>query len=137
LSFAARRGGSKFSLSATRSRAPNWSKGTIESGETVEAGAVRELEEKSGVIATAIKVLGTLKMSEPAQEWHFVICQAEALPEAWTHHTIDGGGLDFNFFWHPMSEDPDASWHPVFKRALGFINQHLDSSKLVSDWRLL
>jgi 8-oxo-dGTP pyrophosphatase MutT (NUDIX family) len=104
-------------------------KGTIEAGETVEDGAVRELQEESGVVAAAISYLGALDMSGPVQEWHFVLCQvtgqAGVLPETWTHRTHDGGGLDFSFFWHPLNQDPDASWHPTFKRALAFIDQRL------------
>jgi 8-oxo-dGTP pyrophosphatase MutT (NUDIX family) len=102
-------------------------KGTIEPGETIEDAAVRELREESGIVATAISYLGTLEMCEPAQEWHLVICEAGSLPEGWRHRTSDGGGLDFSFFWHPLQREPDASWHPVFKRALVFINQHLGS----------
>jgi len=100
-------------------------KGTIEAGETVQDGAVRELNEESGVVAVAIGCLGTLEMSEPPQEWHFVICEAGPLPEAWTYRASDGGGLDFRFFCDPLMREPDESWHPIFKRAFAFINQHL------------
>jgi hypothetical protein len=42
----------------------------------------------------------------------------------WTHRTTDGGGLDFEFFWHPLISELDENWHPVFKRALEFIGEH-------------
>jgi hypothetical protein len=66
-------------------------------------------------------------MEEREQEWHFVVCQAGPpieLNEMWTHRTTDGGGLDFEFFWHPLISGRDENWHPVFKRALEFIGQH-------------
>jgi 8-oxo-dGTP pyrophosphatase MutT (NUDIX family) len=101
-------------------------KGTIEAAETVERSAERELLEESGVVGTASNYLGALQMSEPEQEWHFVVCDAGRPPETWTHRTSDGGGLDFEFFWHPLDQAPNESWHPVFRRALAFISQHIE-----------
>ena len=75
----------------------------------------------SGLVATAMTYLGSVQMSEPEQEWHFVICKVEQPAERWTHWTSDGGGLDFAFFWHPLDQEPDETWHPIFKRALNFI----------------
>jgi ADP-ribose pyrophosphatase YjhB (NUDIX family) len=101
-------------------------KGTMEAGETVERSAERELLEESGMIGTAGNYLGTVQMSEPEQEWHFVICDVGKAPESWTHRTSDGGGLDFEFFWYPLNQEPNESWHPHFRQALAFISQHLD-----------
>ncbi|OCK54750.1 NUDIX domain-containing protein [Bradyrhizobium sp. LMTR 3] len=98
-------------------------KGTMEVGETVERSAERELLEESGVVGAAGNYLGTVQMSEPEQEWHFVVCDVGKLPETWTHRTSDGGGLDFEFFWYPLGQKPNDSWHPIFGRALAFINQ--------------
>jgi 8-oxo-dGTP pyrophosphatase MutT (NUDIX family) len=99
-------------------------KGTIEADETIQHAAERELLEESGIGGVAINYLGAVQMEELGQEWHFVACRTGPLNEAWTHRTTDGGGLDFEFFWHPLIDDPDKNWHPVFKRALAFINQH-------------
>jgi 8-oxo-dGTP pyrophosphatase MutT (NUDIX family) len=97
-------------------------KGTIEIAESVQRAAERELLEESGLVGTAIANLGTLQMSEPEEhEWHFVMCKVEQPAESWTHWTSDGGGLDFAFFWHPLDQEPDETWHPIFKRALNFI----------------
>jgi ADP-ribose pyrophosphatase YjhB (NUDIX family) len=123
-------------------------KGTIEADEPVHRAAERELLEESGLFGRAICDLGVVRMSEPAQDWHFVLCEIpgripsqlpgepppgsglplhqagplpETLPESWTYHTTDGGGLDFAFFWHPLHHAPDDNWHPVFRRALAFI----------------
>lgn len=101
-------------------------KGTMEAGETIERSAERELLEESGMIGTAGNYLGTVQMSEPEQEWYFVICDVGKAPETWTHRTSDGGGLDFEFFWYPLNQEPNESWHPHFKQALAFISQHLD-----------
>jgi ADP-ribose pyrophosphatase YjhB (NUDIX family) len=80
-------------------------KGTIEISETIQYAAERELLEESGVVGTAIDYLGAAQMSEPEQEWHFVLCQTGPLPDAWTHRTADEGGLDFEFFWHPSGRN--------------------------------
>ena len=100
-------------------------KGTMEDGETVERSAERELLEESGVVGAASNYLGTVQMSEPEQEWHFVVCDVGKTSETWTHRTSDGGGLDFEFFWYPLDQEPNESWHPVFRRALAFIDQHI------------
>ena len=105
-------------------------KGTIEIAESVQRAAERELLEESGLVATAIADLGSVQMSEPEQEWHFVMCKVEQPAESWTHWTNDGGGLDFEFFWHPLDQEPDETWHPIFKRALTFIGQRIYSGIL-------
>lgn len=102
-------------------------KGTIESMETIQHAAQRELFEESGIAGVAIGYLGAVQMTE--QEWHFVICQVGQLAETWTHRTSDGGGLDFEFFWHPIKEEPNKAWHPIFKQALAFIIQHIPLAK--------
>jgi 8-oxo-dGTP pyrophosphatase MutT (NUDIX family) len=104
-------------------------KGTIELDETVQHAAERELFEESGIAGAAIDYLGVVQMEEPAQDWHFVLCRTGPLNRAWTHRTIDGGGLDFEFFWHPLADDADENWHPIFRRALAFIGEQ--ATKLV------
>jgi 8-oxo-dGTP pyrophosphatase MutT (NUDIX family) len=100
-------------------------KGTVEPEETIEEAAARELFEESGLTGKAIKYLGSLHMTGADQRWHFVLCQTGQVSEEWTHHTSDGGGLDFAFFWHPLGEAPNQDWHPIFRRALAFIRMAL------------
>jgi 8-oxo-dGTP pyrophosphatase MutT (NUDIX family) len=100
-------------------------KGTIEFAETMHRAAERELLEESGVCGVATDWLGTVQMSEPDEEWHFVVCRTGVLPELWTHRTSDGGGLDFAFFWHPLARAPGEDWHPHFRQALAFIGQRI------------
>ena len=45
----------------------------------------------------------------------------QTLKEHWTHLCNDDGGLEFNFFWHPLFESPTADWHPLFQELLEFI----------------
>ena len=104
-------------------------KGTIENNETIQHAAERELFEESGVEGIAIAYLGNVQMEEPAQEWHFVLCRTGPLRKAWAHKTTDGGGLNFRFFWHPLDDDPDENWHPLFKQALTYIGNQ--AAKLV------
>jgi 8-oxo-dGTP pyrophosphatase MutT (NUDIX family) len=100
-------------------------KGTVETGETIQHAAERELLEESGIVGHAIDYIGTAQMAEPEQEWHFVVCEIRHVVERWTHRTSDGGGLDFEFFWHPLNQEPDENWHPVFRHALAFIGQNI------------
>ena len=108
-------------------------KGAIEHGETPQQAAIRELFEEAGLTASAIAVLGSVQMSEPKQEWHFVLCEAGRQAETWTHWTSDGGGLEFSFFWHPLDREPDATWQPIFRRALSFIRQQMKSGIIRHD----
>lgn len=99
-------------------------KGTIEAGESVEAAALRELAEESGIAsATVFRSLGIWASTYENQIWAFVACETEqSLPETWVHETSDDGGHSFRFFWHPLSAatSPDH-WHSVFRGALAFI----------------
>jgi 8-oxo-dGTP pyrophosphatase MutT (NUDIX family) len=94
-------------------------KGTIERGESSQAAALRELWEEAGIRATRVTAdLGTWASPYEAQVWAFHVCEvAGELPDTWTHHTADDGGLDFEFFWHPLPNAPTAAWHPVFAAA--------------------
>jgi 8-oxo-dGTP pyrophosphatase MutT (NUDIX family) len=105
-------------------------KGTIERTESIQQAAERELIEEAGVVATAIADLGSVQMLEPEQEWHFVMCAVAQLAETWTHWTSDGGGLNFEFFWHPLEHKPDMTWHPIFRRALAFIREKVHSGNI-------
>jgi 8-oxo-dGTP pyrophosphatase MutT (NUDIX family) len=98
-------------------------KGTIEPGESVEAAALRELAEESGIqSAVARRSLGTHAPGSPEQVWAFVECvPSEALPSAWIYRTADGGGHSFRFFWHPLFGSTSEHWHTVFRNALRFI----------------
>ena len=94
-------------------------KGTIENGETSAAAARRELFEEAGITATAQSFLGSSDRVAKGQLWHFwrMAC-SETLPDTFSHFCADDGGQTFDFFWHPLSEQPDATWHPPFVRAL-------------------
>ena len=94
-------------------------KGTIEAGENPEEAAVRELWEESGVAGEAIAYPGMPGLPGAGQDWHFVLCRTGQPGESWMHRTEDGGGLDFQFLWHPLSE-ADDDWHDLFRRALLF-----------------
>ncbi|UDF37613.1 UNVERIFIED_ORG: NUDIX domain-containing protein [Shinella sp. XGS7] len=95
-------------------------KGTIESGETASAAAVRELAEEAGLApAGLVTALGVWQSQYQAQVWSFhLVPVAAATPEAWEHYTHDGGGHIFSFFWHPLRIEPTAEWHPLFQGAL-------------------
>jgi len=96
-------------------------KGTIESGESAAEAALRELHEESGVKAAIAADLRSSTSIAAGEKWHFFHCSAEGLAENWTHHTADGGGLDFAFSWWPLRRPATAEWHPVFVRALGYV----------------
>ncbi len=103
-------------------------KGTIERDEPYEQAAVRELFEESGLVAEPNpKFIGNLAVKLSRQDWYFYVCQIRTeMPEMWIHHCQDGGGLDFEFFWHPLYQQPDDNWHITFQEALGFIKEKQD-----------
>lgn len=95
-------------------------KGTVEAGESPAEAALRELREEAGVSGVLIAGLGSSADIAPGQLWTFFLCHADDLPEHWTHHTTDGGGLDFAFGWWPVARPAAADWHPIFVRALAY-----------------
>ncbi len=101
-------------------------KGTIERDEPAADAALRELFEEAGLqSATVIRDLGVWESGYEGQIWSFHLCEVDGLPDEWAHHTQDGGGHDFAFFWHSLHESPDDDWHPLFKGALQWIEQNL------------
>jgi 8-oxo-dGTP pyrophosphatase MutT (NUDIX family) len=105
-------------------------KGTLEAGERPEVGALRELAEESGIDhAVVVEKIGDLDMDEAEQRWHVFLCQPSApLADEWDHFTTDGGGHIFHFFWQPLDQEPDETWHPVFKAGLDYIRVWRSSS---------
>lgn len=98
-------------------------KGTVETNEELEEAALRELYEESGISSAHIhSYVGLHHPSEQGPNWHVFICNStETIKEHWTHLCNDDGGLEFNFFWHPLFESPSAEWHPLFQELLAFI----------------
>ncbi|GIK38086.1 MAG: DNA mismatch repair protein MutT [Chloroflexota bacterium] len=106
-------------------------KGTIESGEPAAQAALRELFEESGIqSATVIRDLGVWESGYEGQIWSFHLCEVDELPDEWIHHTQDGGGHDFAFFWHSLHESPNDDWHPLFKNALQWIRTILTPTSM-------
>ncbi|CAD5108386.1 hypothetical protein PSEWESI4_02671 [Pseudomonas carbonaria] len=102
-------------------------KGSIEPNESPVAAAVRELQEESGLRASAVLAdLGTWVPGYGDQVWSFQLCEVqEPLPEGWSHRCADDGGHDFRFFWHPLDEVPTPQWHWVFREALVHVRRAL------------
>jgi len=99
-------------------------KGTIEAGEPIEAAAIRELTEESGISAAAVvRSLGIWQSGFQGQVWEFIECKpAMPLAESWAHKTQDDGGHLFEFFWHPLHAAANpTNWHALFRGALAFI----------------
>jgi len=102
-------------------------KGTIEAGEQSADAAVRELREESGVDGVATVDLGLWQSGYQDQIWSLHICEASrSLPDTWVHHTMDDGGHDFRFFWHPLDQTPSDRWHWLFRDALSAIETRLE-----------
>lgn len=109
-------------------------KGTLELwDESIEAATVRELEEESGIPVKTISstsILGQWESGFQNQQWHFVLCDGEekALPDTWSHYTLDDGGHWFEFFWYELESEPQWKAHPVFIEAISQIRQLLLTS---------
>jgi 8-oxo-dGTP pyrophosphatase MutT (NUDIX family) len=97
-------------------------KGTREPGESIAAGALRELAEESGITqARATIYLGGSANIAPGQLWHFLRVETGMLASRWSFATADDGGHLFSFFWWPLAARPGDDWHPIFVRALGHV----------------
>lgn len=107
-------------------------KGTIENGEPPGEAALRELAEESGINDALIEAdLGCWRADHRDQIWSFHLCRAgRDLPERWTHQTLDDHGHVFEFFWASLEDLPYADCHPVFQRALKFLVERLEQSRL-------
>lgn len=104
-------------------------KGTLEKGETIGQAALRELAEESGISAATISDdLGCWESGHQGQVWSFQLCQAVGpLPEQWSHQTLDDHGHRFAFFWASLDQLPYDECHPVFRRALVFLCEALQT----------
>jgi len=94
----------------------------VETGESTQDAAVRELLEESGLHGKVIRNLETWRSKTTGQAWVFYECHvAQTLPDTWSHFAEDDGGHEFKFFWHPLASEPCEEWHPVFQEALAFL----------------
>lgn len=95
-------------------------KGTVEPNESLEEAALRELYEEAGIRQSTIqKYYGTHQPSIGGPIWHIYLCKTnEELADRWVHYCADDGGLDFEFFWHPISVKPTNEWHDIFKELM-------------------
>ena len=103
-------------------------KGTIEPGERPSDAALWELREEAGIAdAVVCRELGLWDAGFEGQIWCFQVCAtARVLPQYWSHQCPDDGGIRLRlFFWHDIDADPSADWHPLFRRALGFIRSRM------------
>lgn len=101
-------------------------KGSIEPGESILEAAERELREESGISLKVKYLLCEWRRSSDEPCWGICLMEdAPDLPDEWTHYCTDDGGHNFRFFWHPLLQTPDSSWHPLFIDALGVIRQSL------------
>ncbi len=101
-------------------------KGSVETGETTNAAAIRELQEEAGITGTVISDLGTWHSELTRQTWAFHQCQVSTdLPDTWTHFAEDDGGHEFRFFWHSLGSEITNEWHPIFKASLATLLERL------------
>ena len=102
-------------------------KGTVEHDEPLENAALRELSEESGIDNASVeKFIGVYSPQQTGPDWYVFLCQVnETLADDWIHHCADDGGLNFEFFWHPVFSLPTSEWHMIFQDLLKFIQDQL------------
>lgn len=104
-------------------------KGTLEQGETVDEGALRELFEESGLLARVEANLGAAQVDGVL--WQFVLCHTvDDPPDHWDWLTIDDFGHIFSFFWHPVRAALPLDTSAIFKDALGIVIPRLQGLEL-------
>ena len=96
-------------------------KGTREDGEDVVAGALRELQEESGIASPFGRLVGSSAAIDDGQFWHFVRVDCDEQPERWSFFTADDGGHLFEFFWWRLDDAPGDDWHYASVNALAFV----------------
>ena len=102
-------------------------KGTVEADEKLGSACERELLEESGLQATCGKYLGCWDAQFEGQVWGFYQMEVIGdLSERWVHFTQDGGGLEFEFFWHRLDGELGEEFHPLFKSAFQYLRQTLE-----------
>ena len=102
-------------------------KGTVKTGETSAAAALRELHEEAGITTHAITTaLGSTDAIQSGERWHFFVVQTDPLPDSWHHQCADDGGQLFGFFWRPVRQPPPDSFEHRYHTALHFIRAQLD-----------
>jgi 8-oxo-dGTP pyrophosphatase MutT (NUDIX family) len=106
-------------------------KGVREAGESPAEAALRRLWEEAGVqVAQTPADLGIWVSGYQEQIWSLQLCKsAYELPDGWMHRSADGGGLDFRFFWYPLSRSASSQWHWVYREALKVIRQRIHGRK--------
>ena len=103
-------------------------KGSIETGESPEAAAVRELAEESGLTGVRKTIfLGDQKYPDIGQHWFFFECRLDQdLSESWEFFTEDDGGHLFRFHWRPIEAKITNPIGPVFDEARKFVYKRCD-----------
>lgn len=104
-------------------------KGTIESGESLEAACERELFEESGLVGKVVSNLGCWDAKFEGQVWGFCEIELDSTPaERWEHYCLDDNGHTFRFYWHALDSQLDENWHPLFKGAIEYVKSAITNT---------
>lgn len=106
-------------------------KGTIEAGESSLEASERELWEEAGITLKAQFQLLEWQRYPSEPTWGICIMEdGNGLPEQWAHYCEDDGGHVFEYFWHPLLQEPGADWYLLFVDALKVLCKALAKTPL-------
>jgi 8-oxo-dGTP pyrophosphatase MutT (NUDIX family) len=103
-------------------------KGGINSGETPDAAALRELAEEAGIASAHVTAdMGRSDGIVSGETWHFLRISCGPLPEQWHHDAVGDDGDRYRFFWHPLSNCRAPGFDVRYHHAMTYVARWIEA----------